>query len=348
MGEALSAHELQALDEARALRPRGRYHELALDHVSFDLLVGAPSADTVLRRALHDEPAIITVIGGAGAGKSGTIAACTAALDDDYAAVRVPVAAIGARVTDPVALGQHIIRAVIREASSLLSRRQREVLELLGADRVIHAGGGLRVAGAAGIGSMLFSKQISAEVASARRDRETLANAVDVVVGLESLVSIVAEQGQRLVLIFEDTDRWRHSPPDVAGQFLAQLVPLARDIEVHVVIAIDERWKQRPGYGAARDRIGAEVVIPVLDRPAEAIRTILQRRIDRSAIDGANVDDVFTAEALVRLEAEYDHTGGNLRRVLALCDTALTQSGPRHPERLSEQHLRAAGTQASG
>jgi Cdc6-like AAA superfamily ATPase len=353
MGADLSAQQLRILDLERALRPRGRYRELAVDHVSFDRLAGAPCVDGCLRRSLAGDPSVTTVIGATGAGKSGTIAACTAALDARYTTVRVPIGGLGQQVTDPVAVGQHILREVTRRASKLLRRRHRDALELASADVAVHGRGGLRAGMTVGLGSALLSRQVSADIAGARLDRETRANPAAIAAGLERLAGIFAARGRRLILVFEDTDTWpasyRDAADEVADRFLAEVTaPLARDLELHVIVAVDPRWTARPGYRAVRDRLGAEVIIPLLERPSEAIRTILQRRLDASAIRGARVDDVFTTEAVVRLEAEYDHTRGNLRRVLALCDAALRRSGPSHPERLSEHHVRAAGVHACG
>src|SRR4051812_38930981 len=112
----MSVELLAALDAERAFAPRGRFHELNIDYVAFDELTGEPTADDRLRKAIGVEPAINAVIGPSGAGKSALIRAVTGSLVERHPGLRIPVATVGAAAGDPVAIGQHIIAEVLKQA----------------------------------------------------------------------------------------------------------------------------------------------------------------------------------------------------------------------------------------
>jgi hypothetical protein len=120
-----------------------------------------------------------------------------------------------------------------------------------------------------------------------------------------------------------------------------------RDVDIRIVIATHTAYIKLAGYRAIRERLLTEIEIPSLEKPKGAIATILQKRIDVTAI-GAVVADVFTDEGLGRLVAEYDHSHHNIRHVLNVCDTALEQTAPTYPDRLTEDHLRGASVALSG
>ena len=61
---------------------------------------------------------------------------------------------------------------------------------------------------------------------------------------------------------------------------------LVRDVDIRIVIATHTGYIELDGYRAIRERLLTEVEIPALDKPENAIATILQKRIDVTEIGG--------------------------------------------------------------
>lgn len=341
----MSAQLLEALDRERAFAPRGRFHELSIDYVTFDELTGDRTADDRLRRAIEVEPAINAVVGPSGVGKSALIRAVTETLTEERPGIRIPVAPIGQAAADPVAVGRHVIGEVLAQAD--LARHQREALHRAIAQRVTRRTGTRKGAvGLLGGIPQLVGIQIGGEISSAGLDLDTMGSPADIASGLDRIVQIFAAQELEPILIFEDTDAWLQDPSgpidDAASDFFGKsLGTLARDVDINVVIATHPRYTDLSGYRALKGRVLTEIHVPELPRPQEAIATILQKHIDVSEADG-QVSDVLTDEALGRLEAEYDHSDRSLRHVLQVCDFALEQAGPIYPDALEAAHVRGA------
>jgi AAA ATPase domain len=349
----LSAEILRRLDEERAFWPRGRFHELALDYVPWDDLTGAETVDGRIDRALRSETGCVPVIGPSGSGKSAAIAAAAQRLSDSFTCLRIPVAAVGDVAGSPVALGQHILREAVQQAELALAAHQKRSLFEAAADKLTRRQPQQGVGGKLRIGFPGLSAEIAGDLKASGLEHEELVNATGVVQGLDRLVGVVSARGREPVLIFEDTDAWLSSTDsgqtaDPANRFFADSIGvLVRDVDIRILIATHTAYIQLDGYRSIRERLLAEVEIPSLDKPKDAIAQILQKRIDVTSI-GASVADVFTDEGLARLVAEYDHSLHSIRHVLNVCDTALGQTAPSYPDRLTEDHLRGASVALSG
>jgi hypothetical protein len=236
-----------------------------------------------------------------------------------------------------LALAAHEKRSLIGAAADKLIRRQPSQ----------GVGGKLR----AGIPGL--SLEIAGDLKQSGLDQEELVNATGVVQGLDRLVSVFTARSREPVLIFEDTDAWLSrtdggQTADAANRFFADsLGVLVRDVDIRIVIATHTGYIKLDGYRSIRERLLTEVEIPPLDRPMEAIAQILQKRLEVTGIRGA-VGEVFTDQGLARLVAEYDHSRHSIRHVLNVCDTALEQTAPTYPDRLTEDHLRGAPVALNG
>jgi Cdc6-like AAA superfamily ATPase len=349
----MSVEQLAGLDAERAFFPRGRFHELYLDYVPFDDLTDSHTVDSRIDRALRAEAGCITVIGPSGAGKSAAIAAAVERLRGDFPCLRVPVAAIGEVAGNPVAFGQHVLRAAVQQAAELLAAHQRQDLQAAAADRTTTRRAPRGIAARLRAAIPGFSVELAGDLKESALEQEQFANASDVIKALNRLVGIFEGRGGPPILIFEDTDAWLGAPnglrtSSAANQFFSQsLGVLIRDVEIRSIIATHTRYAELDGYHAIRARLLTEVVIPPLSDPRAAISAILQRRIDVSQVD-ASVSDAFTEDALTRLVAEYDHSDRSIRHLLQVCDTALEQTAPTYPDRLTEDHLRGASVALTG
>jgi hypothetical protein len=148
-----------------------------------------------------------------------------------------------------------------------------------------------------------LSVELAGDLKQSALDREELVNATGVVQGLDRLVSVFTARGREPVLICEDTDAWLSrtdggQTADAANRLFADsLGVLVRDVDIRILIATHTGYVKLDGYRAIRERLLTEVEIPSLEKPKDAIATILQKRIDVTAIGGV-VADVFTDEAL--------------------------------------------------
>ena len=344
----MSALLLERLDAERAFLPRRRFDELVEDHVAFDDLNDRGSTERDVERLIVADEGVIAVVGPSGSGKSSVIAAVTTRLPERFAPVRVRVAALGDEVRDPDAMVVHVLREVRQHAfGAQLTKEQRRTLEKATASRRTRVGPQAR----ASLATILpgFTPELRGELTSARLDEEYARDRTDALAALGRLRGMFEAHDRIPVLIMDDTDAWLRGPaggadpdPDVAGLFFQRTIArFAREQELSVVVAVHDTYRKTAGYEQARQVFAGEIEVPELTRPAEALRTILQRRIARSQVE-ASVDEVLEDPAVVRLEAEYDNGARDLRRVLRVTDTALSGAGPPFPERLTAAHVRAA------
>ena len=293
------------------------------------------------------------MIGPSGSGKSAVIAAAAQRLSDAFTCLRIPVAAVGDVAGSPVALGQHILREAVQQAELALAAHQKRSLIEAAADKLTRRQPSQGVGGRLRVGIPGLPAEIAGDLKQSGLDHEQLVNATGVVQGLDRLVSVFTARGREPVLIFEDTDAWLSrtdggETAEAANRFFADsLGVLVRDVDIRIVIATHTGYIKLDGYRSIRERLLTEVEIPPLDQPKNAITRILQKRIDVTAVSAA-VAEVFTDEGLGRLVAEYDHSHHSIRHVLNVCDTALEQTAPTYPDRLTEDHLRGASVALSG
>ena len=346
----MSAEALEQLQGELTFLPRSRYDELPGDHVAFDRLNGGGKTEASLTRLIEADEGLIFVVGPSGSGKSSLIAATAGALaEDKYAPIRVRVAALEPAATDPLEMTRHMLREVHAHANgNHLTRTQRRRIEATVVDKRTRRGAtsrfdaGLRAQGLPGL-----TADLRLSLAGTSLDEEYGKNLTTASEGVRTLRGMFEHHGRVPVLIMEDTDAWLSGTggdpldEDIADAFFTKnIARVAREYALTLLVAAHETYRHTTGYKRAREVMAGEIEVPAFTRPQEAIRAILQHRIDRTKV-AAIVDDVFEADALVRLEAEYDKNR-SIRHVLRVTQQALELAGPPFPERLAAGHIRAA------
>jgi len=244
---------------------------------------------------------------------------------------------------------RHILNEVRAHAQGRqLTKAQRTRIEEPAADKRIRRGSpnrleaGLRILPLPGI-----TNELRMSLSNSALDREYGANLTDATQGLMRLRGMFEHHGRVPILIMEDTDAWLSGAgasahdPDVADAFFTRnIARIARELEITLIVAAHDTYVATAGYQRARDVMAGEIAVPQLAHPQEALRRILQRRIDRAAID-AQVDDVFADKAMLRLEAEYDRDR-SIRRALRIAHDALEAAGPAFPDHITAGHIRSA------
>lgn len=340
----MSADAIARLSEANAFLPTAKRTLLAIDHVPFEDLTGAPTESAIVRAA--DEEGCIAVLGETGAGKSSLIAHVSTLLNErGYVPLRIGVlAAEREAIRDSGRFAQHVIREVLHDQEGRLEEWQRADLAAKSADEVRET----RVAakGAAGLGVTPIPRvkvELAGELQTASREYLTQQNPTDAVAGLERIVGIInfrSVDGVKLqpLFVIEDTDAWLADTPDwelIDAFFNLDVRLLAREIHASTLIAVHPRYCQGEGYRSIRDPLVREVEIPHFLKPAEAIGRILQHRVDALGVC-ARVTDLFEPEALRRLGTLYDERGRNIRSTLSAAHYSLEDPPGKEVVRVEE------------
>lgn len=315
---------LQTLDEQFAFHTSGRFDLLAGDHVPYRDL-GAPDVDAALRRSIERGEGIITVLGRMGSGKSSLIAAVADALDEGFVPLRVSV--IGVEAGDPAAFARHAIAEIHHLPDAALTAHEARALTRATAERASTSRTRELRAGFQVTAGHVLSAGVVGDIKKAAG--EELSGAVDAsetMRGMQRLLDVFWRANRCPVLIVEDTDHWGGTQ-DVANAFFDRTARAFANLDAVMLVAVQSDYTLLGGYTRMRDRLTAELALPLLPDPTAALRTILQRRIAAAGVDTA-LEDVLDDDGLQLLAESYTEStvegqAGDLRRTLAVMRNAL-------------------------
>jgi hypothetical protein len=111
-------------------------------------------------------------------------------------------------------------------------------------------------------------------------------DASETIRGMQQLLNVFWRIDRCPVLIVEDTDHWGGTP-DVADAFFDQTARAFATFDAVMLVAVQSDYTLLSGYTRMRDRLTAELALPVLPDPTAALRTILKRRIAAAGVDAA-------------------------------------------------------------
>jgi energy-coupling factor transporter ATP-binding protein EcfA2 len=355
----MSAKAIRRLADTGVFEPVEGFGELSDNHVNFDQLVGGNARETALARLLRRKgPVKVAVSGPSGSGKSSLIAGTLADLAT-HLPLRIEVAQADIEILQSQTnFGQFIIREIYRQAKAnfkaqaRLGRRQRKAIERASADWQTHSTPGATVTGTVGIPKYA---NIAVQVTSAITATSSHTNPSQSLEGLEEVARVFAneELGVTPVLIVDDADKWARSPnADETTRraellFSTALQPLLT-LPIHLIVAVQDDWPALAQFHNLEKRLTQTITIP--EFPADAIPAIGQIIAHRAVdLDDVNerLDTLLDDGALARLEAEYDHGGRSIRRVLRVLDVAVKDAAAETPvpDRLNRGHIRAAARQ---
>lgn len=325
-----------------AFRPRHHFSQLAHDHVPFDYLTGESRFEAPALAAVTNDIAVVGVIGPRGGGKSSLIAQVCAELPDSHVALRVPVTG----ADDPTDVSVVAAVALAQALNDLeLEQYQREALEKARADtrtseRVPASFGGT-------LGGGPVPAEVRAELATLREQVESNPLAVDRLMGLERLSTILVARGLQPVYVLEDTEAaiGGEDRPDTANAFFDGPVrAFVTEVEAPALIAIQNVFTTTsafPNLAASMTLID----IPTFgdDDAREAFTAIVENRLAQQEVD-AKAEDLLDADALENLIAFYVQAARNLRFTLAALQAAVEYAAEGRAERIGAGHVRAAAT----
>jgi energy-coupling factor transporter ATP-binding protein EcfA2 len=340
----VSAKDLEKLRDEGAFEPMLRFDELPIDHVPYEELVGR-DVERELVDAVVADTRCVSVIAPSGAGKSSLIAAAANALPPTHPPLKIGVG-LSDVAGDIATLGPHVISECRRLLDAQLEKRGKRTLDIATAVRKVTSKGGASARLELALPPIKgLSAKLGAELRTSVVQLEHDLGQSRVLGGLDALVGVFASHQLRPVLIFDDTDQWLGR--DERGRRLAHaffsgpIRVMAKDLNnFSAIIATHAEYTAVQGYMEARTLM-EEIEVPPLEPPRDGLARILARRVEGSGVSAA-LDDVLDGEALVRLEAEYERRGRDLRTTLLIAHTTLRLAGPRLPERLTVDDVRTA------
>lgn len=308
----MSHEQLLELVSLDALRPRLQFHELAGDHVTFDGLTASDRYEQTVARAVV-AGTVTSVVGPRGGGKTSLIAYCCAHLPDSVLALRVPVIGMN-DPGDPGIVAATMITAALQAAE--FEGYQRELLEAARADEITtHQN---KPGARAKLGGGVIPVELQAELQSFGRDFRR-DQPLERLSGLDRLLSMFTARELRPLFVIEDTEAMAGSPTsdETVTRFFAQsLHMIAREVDAPTLIAVQHELVSNAAYVELRGGM-REVVVPVFEVPAAALRSIVEYRVTERASTCAAVDDIMNEEALDAFGAFYEGTGASIRHTLA-------------------------------
>lgn len=327
---------LAALRDGNALAQTLNFEQLEAYHVPFDQLVGGASVERELQYWSARRGKVV-LLGDSGAGKSSALAAVFGAfsemIPDELVPMRIPVAlAEPEAITDVAGFGRHVVRHILQWAApEALMDAEKAALEGQIAELERRSGRRRRAGFSLGTGRLLpIDASVSADITGSANDIENQLRGGDVVRAVKRMIALFRARGHEPFLIFDDTDAWLQLPgqEDAAralanGFFEANVKMMARELDCGFVVAVPRTYLGLPAYQGIADSLDP-VDLPVFDEPVEAIKKILQRRIDVDGLD-ISVSEAFTDDALDGLAAIYEDVP-DLRRVMAVAGLATRQA----------------------
>jgi Cdc6-like AAA superfamily ATPase len=332
---SLNSDRLLTLARQDAFRPSGRFECLAEDHVPFDHLTGQTRYEQMLIQTVTGPEGLCLVFGAAGTGKTSLISWACHHLPESHVALRVPVAALEDPGDVKVLAGTVIVSAA--RATADLTDEQRTDLASTAADRrTTRPAGKTFRRGTLGGGPVPAQLHLDLGALYEEYEREGLP--VDRFHGLDRLISIFVERQKYLVLVLEDTDAMAGGPGQQADRFLSAVLVLSRELDAPIIVAVQDHHR-----GASYDRLrqaGREIDIPTLANTENALRSIVARRLHRADLDSAPVSEILDDAAITGLVSVYDESGGNLRQLLAVLQSALDHAVDEQADLLTFPHIR--------
>lgn len=343
----MSRDVLVELQRVHAFDPHPLRVDLDAYHVPFDALTGTKTTEAELGRAVR-VPERAAVVGPIGGGKSSVIAYALGPLEEGLAPIRIPVEAERDEViASPAEFAAHIVRTVANHAAeaALLTDDQRRDLLLASADRiklVARRSGRISVAPH----WMVAGLEVSAELRSQSAPVEVARSASEIIHQARRIVNLVRAHELLPILVIDDSDHWLNVPglpdrsPLIAAFFSKVVRMLAEELNVGVVMAVHERYREMEAYRGAAGFIETTVEIPRLEGP-EPIARIVEHRV--RVHTGAPLSDVMGPGALDELARYYSrHVDRDLRKVMLIAHTALQAACADGTELISYGFVEAA------
>jgi len=339
-------HELRVFDDATTDHRRARVYvrsgELGLDE---------PRADIELMRALVDleAPQRVQVVGPSGAGKTSLILKVVGDMARRQLAVahQVLVLRVGDRpasLASPEAVMKLVLDTIATE-NHRFSNIDPQILREASADQRTHSP--TQVEHRSGVTAPVVSYS-----ASLRKAFDTVGfgqNPARVRRDLEDVLGEICAAGYRPVLVLDDTEKF--ISPGGDGKLAADAVEnlyhhgirVLGELPVDLLVAMHPRFEEVDRVREVIERLAmARILVPELlaDIEPPALRTILERRMQRDSIDG-DLDDVITAAAVEDLQVVYHDRDRNLRSVLKLAHASAGHAVARRATRIEGRDVRA-------
>lgn len=313
----MDLHELQQHD---VLDPAPADHTAARLYVPRQDLDGSASGleDAVVRDLRQEDR--VALIGPPGSGKS-SLTAWIASHNADIGAVRIPVATTGIDVNDPA--------AVLNNCVAMLRRNLDAVPQMALAK--------VKVTGQVGFPWAKVGAE--AEWAPAVREHRPGPEAETAMEVLQQVVDGLHGNDQRLLLIFDDTDKWdaarRHEPDSIRAFFHGVIDGWLTRLDGALIASVHEDYLD--DHPHILDTFNAQHRLEQLTDIA--LVDLVRTRFDLAE---APIEDLVTDEALDRLAGVYRDRGHSIRAVLQTLRSAVDRAIDAEQATVAVPHITAA------
>ena len=319
-------------------------------HVPFDQILGGQATEAGLSRAIKAMERV-AVVGRSGVGKTSVIWHVLDPLSDEYAAVRVPVAAEDEEtITSPQRFAEHLLGSVarqLRDARLIDDRTRTAFLQGGGAELTLTARRSRQVG--LGFAKWLLNAEVTSQMegivtSTARR------GAAEVLDQAGQVVDVLARMGWIPVIVIDDSDAWlRTSGGDrrsFVGPFFGGIIRLlAEELSAALVVAVHEDYLEMAAFKDSAGFLEQHILVPRLPTQ-EALAYVVAARVGAITGEVAHpslLKAVMEDEALAVLFTHYAASTGSLRRVLLIVHSALQLARDDESDVITAGHIAAAG-----
>lgn len=317
-----------------------------------------PRADKALMESLiaDDAPKRIHVVGPSGAGKTSLILRVVADLArrELEIAHEVLVLRVGDRpenLDSPEAVMKLVLDTIAVNEYRFASI-DSAVFQAAAADQ--RTANPAEVSHQAGVDAKIAS--YSASIRGAYETLDFGQSAARVRHDLEDVLRHVHDADYRPTLVLDDTEKFVSPGADGAidiesiDNLYHHGVRVLGELDVDLVVAMHPRFEEVERVGEVSERLGMErMEVPELpaDSDVPALTRILERRLERSAIEHVALEAVITPTAIEELQTLYHERNRDLRSVLKLAQRAAGHALDRDSERVEARDVRSVVAAAS-
>lgn len=329
-----------ATDDAWRTRVYVRSGELGLQ----------PRADVVLMEALIDEggPRRIQIVGPSGAGKTSLILRVIADLAQRQLemAHEVLVLRVGDRpesLASPEAAMKLVLDTIATQGHRF-ANVDEDVLRDASADQRTRTPTEIRHQ--AGVNAQLVS--YSTNIRQAFETVGFAQNSARVRSDLEDVIRQVREAGYRPALVLDDTEKFVSPGPDgeldvnSIDNLYHHGVRSLGELDVDLIVATHPRFEEVGRVREVSERLAMERIdVPELpaDSDDPALRRILERRLERSEVDG-ELDSLIAPGAIEELQVLYHDRNRDMRSVLKIAHDAARHAVDRAADMIEPRDVR--------
>jgi hypothetical protein len=337
---------LRHLHRSAAFHPTPDTNRLAAYYVPFSELAPPSQPERKLRETLAGRGSV-SLVGGRGVGKSSMIEAVLGPLEESLAPIPVRMGHEPEQtIIDADLFVRHVCATIVRyarEADSIGDAEARDALRDAGIMARSSASRTIKF----GAPKWMLTGEVSREVSQTAESIEDARSAAEVWDVIARVVDVIRHQNLAPVIVFDDTDRWLRVPgvdhTSRVAAFFGQSLRSLVDVGAPLVVAVHNDYLSMEAYPRLTEGLFTnQVTVPSL-ATRDALRRVIDRRVECETDGASNGSDVFSEAAVDRLFVHYETVSdGRLRSLIALLSAALGEAAEYGEDVIDEPAIETA------